>query len=78
MDETMNIPTPAANYHDRVMVKNYRTKDNRWEEGKVVSLNYSNTWGKFRWSYDVVLDRCGPSGGGIRLYVGCDKIKPVN
>ena len=69
----MNIPDPAANFGDTVVVHNYRSrkKDGSviMEEGVVKSLRYENNFGFFTWKYDVLLNRRSRAGCPIWLYV---------
>ena len=74
----MRIPSPKANWDDRVRVLNYRRRPERWESGKIVQLEYRNRFGTFSWSYEVLLYRESASGNTIRLYVGEDSIQAVD
>ena len=71
----MKIPNPIANYGDVVMVVNYRSKYEPWEEGVVKRLSYENSFGDFSWSYNVLLSRRSKAGNPIWLYVGNKRIK---
>jgi hypothetical protein len=75
----MNIPDPAVNYGDSVMVHNYRSKRKDglklWEEGVVRGLSYRNDLGEFSWYYEVMLVRRSNKNKVMWLYVGDDEIK---
>lgn len=77
----MEIPDPKANYKDKVLVHNYRSKPKDgveiWEEGEVKGLSYQNYFGKFSWQYEILLDRHSLKGNVIWLYVSDDQIKKI-
>lgn len=62
---------------DSVVVRNYRRHFAQWEDGTVLRTETSwRTKGSFRHSYEVRLDRVGPTGLSIRVAVGDDGIRP--
>lgn len=69
------------------MVRNYRCKPAKWEEGLVTRVSAGfDKGGKYYVTYDVLLERTTegrskmyPDGGApIFLYVGDDGIEPIN
>jgi len=78
----MNISDPVANYNERVMVHNYRSKPKDgskvYEDGIITSLSYKNGFGKFSWNYTVRLTRQTSRGNYIFLHVGDDQIEKFN
>lgn len=76
----MRIPSPKAHIGETVLVRNYRShrKDGRevWEVGRISAARYGSSFGeKFRWSYDIRLERVAKSGYSPMLYVGNSDIK---
>lgn len=73
--ETITIKAPIANRGEKVMVQNYRSIYKPWELGTVRCLAYENSFGEFRWRYDVGLDRKSAKGKLLLLYVGDNSIE---
>ncbi|MCT3817800.1 hypothetical protein HZQ56_17830 [Elizabethkingia anophelis] len=72
---TANI---KAKKGDTVSVFNYRKKPGIWEEAEVFRAEiFVESDGKTYNSYEVVLKRKSDKGKGIWLYVGDDRIKPI-
>lgn len=69
--EKRTIPKQKANRNEEVMVSNYR-RNGLWQEGKVVGIEYKDSFGDWDWSYDVSV--IGKNGSYYRLYVGDDRL----
>lgn len=76
--EDLIIPPPIALPGDRVHVENYRKRPPQWESGECAHSNFhvSHQGDGGRWSYDVLLDRCGAKDfRRMHLCVGVEQIE---
>ena len=74
------VPAPIANAGEEVIVYNYRKRgksEGTWEHGKISSLAYGNSFGRWSWKYTVMLGRYSGTNRPMFLYVGDDRIKKI-
>lgn len=81
----LSVPVPKAETGEVVNVLNYRRNPGVWEVATVESVGGGYYAGRFSWHYTVKVDRpvtVTPygrrKGGPYRLYVGDDKLEPMN
>jgi hypothetical protein len=71
----MIIENPKANLKDVVLVRNYKKRDDCWENGVVIRLSYENSFGFWNWYYTIRLLRTTNKNKHIILTVNNSYIK---